>query len=197
MPSTSSPSGDEIQEALRSKGAPTTLERFISLARFKKCACWITNQSIAQLSKVDSALPQILATSTGIQVFLRSTHESARAMAHALPPLDSHSSSGGRQRLVEHMSFLPRRYALFWPRFSGHRAAFIRSPRLDLEGIRKRAAAVPEDVQVAIQRGVASAPREELEAALAASTPRRTAAPLFERTTTVDEDPASEFPRLG
>jgi hypothetical protein len=184
---------EEFQEALDTAQA-AAFGRLLSLARFKKTAVWLVNQSPAQVSRVDASLVRLLHANVGLQFLFRTPIEDARALAHALPAVSAKDPEGGRQGMIEEISRLPRRHLFFWDKT--HRAVFLRSPRLDLEAITRAAAAAPSSVHDALARGVCTEPRSVLEARLAASRQESRAQlpPSVPVVIPADDGP---FPRIG
>jgi hypothetical protein len=124
----------------------------------------------------DSTLLKLLRTNTGIEMAFRCNLEDARAFAHALPVTDTtRSAAAVHAELTAEMTRLPDRTCYFWNKKAAYRAQKIRSPRLDLDDLRRRAASVPENVRDAIRRGTVALPRGVLEAQLAASEQSRSA----------------------
>lgn len=157
---------DEWQEAL----AVSQVEQFarlLSLARFKKVGLVFVNQAPAQVAERSPLLVRALRTNCNWTMTFRSSLEDARAMAHSLPLPEERRGSGGREELVEELTRLPDRDAMLWIRQAPFRAQRVRSPRVDLDALRDRAATVPEGVREAIRQGTVALPRADVEEAAA------------------------------
>lgn len=161
--------GEEIQECLGGAQA-TLLGRFLATARHKRAAIWVTGQSRSQLAAVDPGLVQALRANIGYQLQFRSSPEDAEAFAHALPvATTARRPAEVRRELVRDVTMLRRREAYLWMRSAGLHAVRIRTPRVDLVGLREQASCCDPATRLAIRRGLWAMPRAELrQRALAA-----------------------------
>lgn len=185
---------DEFQEGMQTAQA-AQFSRLTALARYKRVAFTFINQHPGQLSAVDPGLIRALRTNTGIECAFRANLEDARAYAHALPVPASSRSGEVRQSLVEELTRLERREFLLWIK-GPVPAQRVRSPRLDLDGLRTLAADAPDDVRSFVQQGTVASERGELERFVSRRAPEEdeTEPPLL----TPELDAVDEvFPRLG
>ncbi len=142
------------------------LARLLSLARHKKVAFCLANQSLAQIAAVDANALRVIRTNLGTETWFRVPYEDARLLGHALPPSDAQDSRGARESTIEQLTRLPRRHALLWIR-SNQRAHLIRTPRFDLTAMLERAAQAPQEVHDLIAQGNCSERRSVLRRRLA------------------------------
>lgn len=189
---------EEFQEALGS-GSAEQLARLLALSRSRKVSLWFVNQQPAQVAAVDPSLVKLLRTNTGLELILRCNAEDAKAVAHAFPvPVGECKPAEYRQDLAFELTRLPQRDGYLWAKRLGLRAERVRTPRLDMEGLRVLAESAPHEVVDAIRRGCVSVPRAELEAQLRADRSRTAPRPApftqERETPPVDDTP---FPRLG
>jgi hypothetical protein len=172
---------EEIQEALGGAQA-TLLGRFLSTARHKRAAIWVTGQSRSQLAAVDPGLVQALRANIGFQLQFRSSPEDAEAFAHALPVAPTaRRPAEARRELVREVTMLRRREAYLWMRSAGLHALRIRTPRVDLEGLREQANRCHPETRLALRRGLWALSRAELQPQSSATTVETTgpAVPIF------------------
>lgn len=163
---------DEWQEGLRGAHDADAFTRLLTLVRYRRVGVVLANQQVAQL---DPKVVSILRTNTSHEAAFRAGYQDARAFAHALAlPPGTRRPSEARQALVEELTRLETREYLFWPKGS-LRAQRVRSPRVDLAGLERRAAAAPEEVRRFIRQGIVALPREDLEAQLEAGERARAA----------------------
>jgi hypothetical protein len=173
---------EEFQEALRTRQVGQ-FSRLLALARFKKVSLWFANQQPSQISRVDPTLVRLLRTNTGLEAWFRSSLEDAKTVAHALPVAAADQTpSEVRRAVLEEMTRLPRREFRLWIKEAEFRAQRVRSPKLDLDAVKRRAELVPEEFRAAIRRGTVARSRDELS--MLAS---RDEDPLFGDPDTVDE----------
>ena len=157
---------EEFQEAL-GRSQVDQFVRLLSLARYKRVGLLFINQQPAQIAAASPILLKALRTNANWFAVFRSNLEDARAMAHALPvPAGGNGKAAGREELVEELTRLPDREFRLWIRRAPFRAQRVRSARLDLDELRRRAATVPEEIREHIRRGTVVVPRAELEEAL-------------------------------
>ncbi len=153
---------DEWQEAL----ATSQIEQFVrllSLARYKRVALTFVNQAPAQVAEKSPLLVRSLRTNCNWTMTFRSNLEDARAMAHSLPLPEERKGGRGREELVEELTRLPDREALLWVKQAPFRAQRVRSPRVDIDGLRERAAAASDGIRAAIRQGTVALRREDQE----------------------------------
>jgi hypothetical protein len=184
---------EEFQEAVSGKQTEQ-FARLLALARHKRVGLTFINQQIAQL---DSGLVKLLRTNADLEAIFRSNFEDAKSITHALPlsgdPKQAHAE---RQRLLEEIPRLPNRTFYLWLKNLPFRAQKVRSPRLDLAGLRVAGTGLPEEIRAFLERGIVALPREGVEAALQrAGEARKQTEPTFSNTDAEDRD--DSFPRLG
>ncbi len=140
---------EEFQEGL-ARHQTAQFARLLALARYKRTACTFINQQAAQL---EPTLVRLLRTNTGVEAAFRCNLEDARAYAHAFPAAArSQHAVAERQVLVEQLTRLEQRQYLLWIK-GAVGAQLVRSPRIDLDALRQRAAEVPADIRESIYRG--------------------------------------------
>jgi hypothetical protein len=162
---------EEFQEAL-GRSQTEQFGRLLALARYKRVGLCFVNQQVGQIAAREPALVKLLRTNTGLEAAFRCNFEDAKGLSHALPvPRDARSPAGARQRLTEEMTRLPDRTFYLWLKKKPFRAQRVRSPRLDLAGLRKAAEEASGEVRERIHRGTVAMPRGELEAAMAEPVP--------------------------
>ncbi len=187
---------DEWQEGLRGEHDAEQFSRLLTLVRYRRVGLVLVNQQVAQL---DSKLVRILRTNTTHECVFRSSYEDARAYLHALPvPASARRPAQAREAFAEELTRLERREFLLWPK-GWLRAQRVRSPRMDLDALRRRATSVSPETRAFIRRGIAAAPRAELEAHLAAGERARSQVER-EPERGIEQPPPDEdprFPRLG
>jgi hypothetical protein len=158
---------EEFQEAL-GRSQTEQFGRLLALARYKRVGLCFVNQQVGQIAAREPALVKLLRTNTGLEAAFRCNFEDAKGLAHALPvPRDARSPAEARQRLTEEMTRLPDRTFYLWLKKKPFRAQRVRSPRLDLDGLKKAAEGAAGEVRERIHRGMVAMPRGELEAAMA------------------------------
>lgn len=178
---------EEVQEGLGG-GQAEQFARLLALARHKLTAVTLINQQPAQLAAVDSTLVKVLRTNAGMECVFRANIEDAKTLVHALPtPPRQHNAGEARLELVTELTQMPDREYLLWLKQAPFRAQHVRSPRLDVAGLRAAAARLEPDALAAIRRGVVSMDRAALEAHAAAEWERigmnrEAAGPVIERT---------------
>lgn len=187
---------EEFQEAL-GRNQTEQFGRLLALARFKRVGLTFVNQQPGQIAARDPALVRLLRTNTGIEAVFRCNYEDARSFAHALPvPRDAKSVAAARQQLTEEMTQLPDRTHYLWLKRMPFRAQEVRSPRVDLDQLRRKAGQASRDVRERIRRGTVSRSREELETIVRESAredpPRDLWIPMRSET-----ESNGEFPSLG
>lgn len=158
-----------------------------SLARFKRLSLVTINQAFSPISQIDSSLPKLLRTNSTVEIAYRPSPEDAPMLTP--PTLDSHAARSFAQRLTR----LARREASLW--IKPYAPQFIRSPRIDFDRLRRRAAEANPELRYAILRGVDSDRRDVLEAHLALEEARASAYPPAPPSSNRDADP--RFPSLG
>jgi len=159
---------EEVQEALGS-GQAEQFARLLALARHKRCGVTLINQQPAQLAAVDSTLVKVLRTNAGIECAFRANIDDAKTLVHALPvPPRQKSVAETRLGLLTELTQMPDREYLLWLKQAPFRAQHVRSPRLDVPGLRESANQLRGDVRASIRRGVVSMDRAALEAHAAA-----------------------------
>jgi Helicase HerA, central domain len=188
---------EEFQEAL-GRSQADQFGRLLALARYKRVGLCFVNQQVGQVAAQEPALVKLLRTNTGIEAAFRCSLEDARGLAHALPvPKGARSAAEARQALTEEMTRLPDRTFYLWLKRQSFRAQKVRSPRLDLAGLRTRARTIPPEVTEAIARGTVSARREELEAILTREFVHEAPHPLAGLLETGKDEGDGSFPSLG
>lgn len=159
---------EEVQEALGG-GQAEQFARLLALARHKRCGVTLINQQPAQLAAVDSTLVKVLRTNAGIECAFRANLEDAKTLVHALPvPPRQKNVAEARLALVTELTQMPDREYLLWLKQAPFRAQHVRSPRLDVAGLRESADRLDGEVREALRRGVVSMDRAALEAHAAA-----------------------------
>jgi uncharacterized protein DUF87 len=188
---------EEFQEAL-GRSQTEQFGRLLALARYKRVGLCFVNQQVGQVAAVEPALVKLLRTNTGIEAAFRCSLEDARGFAHALPtPRGTRSAAHARDDLTEEMTRLPDRTFYLWLKRQPFRAQKVRSPRLDLETIRRAAEEMPQEIRQAVLRGTVSAPRGELEALLTPSHREETGQGSLLNTLDTSEDRQGDLPSLG
>lgn len=186
---------EEFQECLSSSSVEQ-FSRLLALSRFKKVALWFINQQPAQLSSVDTNLPKLLRTNTGLEMVFRSNCEDAKTLA---PALFRRFRKNGRVTAedhgVEEIASLPDREFYLWLKKEPFGAQRVRSPRLDLKRMKEAAHRSPDDIREAIHRGTVTIDRAELEAALEAG--RKAESVELLPPAPLPETRSDKFPRLG
>jgi len=159
---------EEVQEALGG-GQAEQFARLLALARHKRTSVNLINQQPAQLAAVDPTLVRVLRTNAGIECAFRANLEDAKTLVHALPvPPGQRSVGEARLGMVAELTQMPDRELLFWLKQAPFRAQRVRSPRLDLDCLRRAASEVGAETREAARRGTVSMDRGELEAFAAA-----------------------------
>jgi hypothetical protein len=158
---------EEFQEAL-GRSQTEQFGRLLALARYKRVGLCFVNQQVGQVAAREPALVKLLRTNTGLEAAFRCNFEDAKGLAHALPVRkDARSPAEARQRLTEEMTRLPDRTFYLWLKKKPFRAQMVRSPRLDLAGLRKAAEETSGEIRERIHRGIMAMPRQALEEASA------------------------------
>lgn len=155
---------EEFQEGL-GRHQVEQFSRLLALARYKKVGLAFINQQPGQIAEVSPTLLKVLKTNTGLLCLFRSNLEDAKAFGHFLP----HDSGAKRKKdrresLVEEIPRLPDRTFYLWLRQAAFGAQKVRSPRLDLAALQRRAADLPPETLSLIRRGTAAVSRADLEA---------------------------------
>jgi hypothetical protein len=159
---------EEVQEALGG-GQAEQFARLLALARHKRTSVTLINQQPAQLAAVDPTLVKVLRTNAGIECAFRANLEDAKTLVHALPaPPGQRNAAEARLAMVAELTQMPDREFLFWLKQAPFRAQRVRSPRLDLESMRRAAAGLPAEIREATRKGTVSMARPEIEAFAAA-----------------------------
>jgi hypothetical protein len=159
---------EEVQEALGG-GQAEQFARLLALARHKRTSVTLINQQPAQLAAVDPTLVKVLRTNAGIECAFRANLEDAKTLVYALPvPPGQRNIAEARLAMVAQLTQMPDREFLFWLKQAPFRAQRVRSPRLDLDALRRVATELPEELREAARRGTVSMDRAELEAFAAA-----------------------------
>jgi hypothetical protein len=179
---------EEWQNGLEKEEAHA-MEKTSSLARFKRLSLVTINQAFSQISKIDSSLPKLLRTNSTVEIAYRSAPEDASMLTP--PILDTKAARAYAQRLI----CLGRREASLWIKPYGPQ--LIRSPRIDFDRLRQRAAEVDPAIRHAILRGVDSERQDVLEARLAHEDGGSSAGPVMP--SIPDPPPTTDprYPRLG
>jgi len=154
---------EEAQEGL-TRDSAQQFARLLALARHKRVAITLINQQPAQLASVDPTLVKVLRTNCGYEAAFRANYEDAKTLVDPMPiPVGTPKAGEVRQALAQGLTRLAQREYLLWLKQADFAARVIRSPRLDLDALRRAADRVPADVREAIRRGTVSIPRVELE----------------------------------
>lgn len=155
---------EEVQEAL-GKNQSEQFCRLLTLARHKKVALTLINQQAAQLGAVDPTLIKVLRTNASLECAFRCNLEDAKPIVQAMPlPPDCGPLEVTRQSMIQELTQLPDREFLLWMKRAPFGAQRVRSPRLDLDHLRRLAGGVSPEVRESIRRGVVSMDRAALEA---------------------------------
>ena len=121
--------------------------RALSLLRSRKIGLVLSCQALSQL---DAQLIRTTRTNVTHELHFRPSPEDVSLVAGALP---QHGDEAHRRALAAAIAHLPKREFVFWPR--GQAAAqILRSPRLDLDELRARAAELPKDVRESVRTGI-------------------------------------------
>ncbi len=165
---------EEVQEALGGNQAQQFC-RLLTLARHKRVAVTLINQQAAQLGAVDPTLIKVLRTNASIECAFRCNLEDAKPLVQAMPlPADALRLEATRQSMVQELTQLPDREFLLWMKRAPFGAQRVRSPRLDVAGLRSAAEALSPDARRAIRRGTVSMARADLEALVTSFAPTET-----------------------
>jgi hypothetical protein len=143
---------EEIQDGLSPRQAHQ-LSRAIALMGFKQVYCAVSHQGASQLSAVDANLVRTLRTNVGIELCFRAAREDARLLADAMPIPDGVTSGAARAQLVRDLMQLQPRECVLWLRSLGLAPQRVRSPRLDLDALRRTGAAYVEAVGAKLRHG--------------------------------------------
>ena len=172
---------DEWQEGIAAGGGIAEhYARVLSVARSRAVSLVLISQSLAGAARVESTLPEVVATNTSVQLLFRASAADARAMAHLLPvtgrrmrapvaPWEERARSpflerqAEREALIAEIPSLPERTLYFWNRHHSSRAELVRSIDVELPPERRRRAAI----EWALRNGALARPLHELEADLA------------------------------
>lgn len=140
---------DEGQLAVRARDVEH-FSRFATLARSKRGTLVFLNQQVSQL---DHGFARVLRTNANLEMAFRSSAEDAAALASVLPlAVGEGAEAADRRELVRTLSHLPNRTFALWAKSLGH-AALLRSPRIDLDGMRRDAGRIPESAAQALLAG--------------------------------------------
>lgn len=169
---------DEWQEGIAAGGdIAQHYARVLSVARSRAVSLVLISQSLALAARVESTLPEVVATNTSVQLLFRASAADARAMAHLLPvtgrrhrpsaaPWEERSRSpfldrqAEREALVAEIPSLPQRTFYFWNRHHSPRAELVRALAVELPQARRRS---PE-TEWLLRHGALARPIAELEA---------------------------------
>ncbi|MDB4928275.1 MAG: hypothetical protein JWM10_759 [Myxococcaceae bacterium] len=172
---------DEWQEGLAAGGGIAQhYARVLSVARSRAVSLVLISQSLAGAARIESTLPEVVATNTSVQLLFRASAADARAMAHLLPvtgrrarppvaPWEERPKSpfldrqAEREALVAEIPSLPQRTLYFWNRHHSPRAELVRSLDVELPRARQRTAAIAW----LLRNGALARPLAALEAELA------------------------------
>ena len=159
---------EEVQEAL-GKNQAEQFCRLLTLARHKRVAVTLINQQAAQLGSADPTLVKVLRTNASIECAFRCNLEDAKPLVQAMPlPPDVQRLEATRQSMVQELTQLPDREFLLWMKRMPFGAQRVRSPRLDVEELRRCAEELSGETRAALRRGIVSMDRDVLEASMAA-----------------------------
>jgi Helicase HerA, central domain len=160
---------EEVQEAL-GKNQAEQFCRLLTLARHKRVAVTLINQQAAQLGSANPTLVKVLRTNASIECAFRCNLEDAKPLVQAMPlPPDARRLEATRQSMVQELTQLPDREFLLWMKRMPFGAQRVRSPRLDVDDLRRCAEGLSPEVRAAIRHGTVSMDRDTLEASLAAA----------------------------
>lgn len=194
---------DEWQEGVAAGGGIAEhYARVLSVARSRAVSLVLISQSLALAGRVESTLPEVVATNTSVQLLFRASAADARAMAHLLPvtgrrlrppvaPWEERSRSpfldrqAEREALVAEIPSLPQRTLYFWNRHHSPRAELVRALDVELPPERHR----PPPIAWRLQHGALARPLHVLEAERARHEP-----PLFHPRTAPQQVGASAPP---
>lgn len=162
---------DEWQQLVRGY-SPEAFEDLLSLARFKKIALWLYNQSASQIGAVSQALLTSAITNVATRtLFQPQPGDDLRGIERLLPLTGARidpmrpdrvlSPEAERRAVVQDLLALPPRHAIFVDRIAGH-ALPIRTPDLPYEAVRRCAEQIPADLHEQLRRGRYGVPVEEL-----------------------------------
>lgn len=147
---------DEFQELVR-RFESVSFSRLLALARHKRVSLHFINQQRIQLGP---DLTQIIRTNTGFECAFRCNREDAEALAHAFPVPEGLQNPGeARRAAARRMTQLPTRSFLLWVKERAFAAQFVRSPRLDFDGLRSIAAELPPEAMQQLSQGSVARPR--------------------------------------
>lgn len=181
---------DEFQECVQHSAEQWV--RLLALSRYKHCGQIYINQQVAQ---IDPKLVRLLRTNVGIEAAFRCNIEDANAYAHAVSFSETtERPAEARRRLIEQLTRLERREYLLWVK-GHHRAQLVRSPRLDLERLRERAACAPPAIREFIQQGTVALRPEEVGQVDTQDASEQDLA--TDEVQPVDRQENDRFPRLG
>ena len=200
---------DEFQELL-SPDVARDFERVLSLARSQRCYLWLLFQQAAQVEATSPTLLRLLRTNTNYQAIFRASIEDARHFSHVLPVTGHQSRDAGgfpdprrgdrtltaeeeRRELVELVPRMPDRLYWFWNPRAGYPALLVKSPHLDIPGMRQLADTLPGELREEIERGVvALEPETHAERSAPAPAPAQGALEDGPRAVTPPDEPTHE-----
>ena len=185
---------EEIQEVIGPQEA-RSLARLMSVARYRRCAVWTTNQSRSQLLRVDRNLVEAISTNVGFQAQFRSSLSDAQAFAHLLPEGGGESRAAARREQIEELTRLRKRHYYLALRDAPFRARVVRTQSLDFDELTRAAGALPADVRERIARAGVLPDAEPEPTAAETVTPEPTSLPPRPKPT-APVDPGT-FPGLG
>jgi hypothetical protein len=184
---------EEFQQLLGSHQIEM-FKRLLAQCRFKKVNLWFSNQQPAQIAEADRTLLRVLRTNLGAECIFRSSVEDARTLSEGLSTRGTDETlTQARSRMVEEIATLPRRSFFLWLRDSAFGPQRLQSPRLDVEALKRSAAALSSEQRERIRLGSVSIARQTPEAAISAD-------PAVEpdpRVAPLRPDKRRRTPRLG
>jgi len=184
---------EEFQQLLGSHQVEM-FKRLLALSRFKRVNLWFSNQQPAQIAEADRTLLRVLRTNLAAECIFRSSVEDARTLSEGLSTRGTDETlAQARSRMVEDVATLPRRSFFLWLRDSTFGPQRLQSPRLDVEALRRSAAALSLAQRERIRLGSVSIARQ----APAAARPADAAAEPDPRLAPLRPEKRRRTPRLG